>query len=60
MARQSEYASGEACEATGTYEQINIFGRLTGIRVTVTHGQPFPEAPRGHMWTLADQGADGG
>jgi hypothetical protein len=40
--------------AAGTYEQLNIFGRPTGIRVNVEHGHPPPSAPLGHNRTLAD------
>jgi hypothetical protein len=36
----------------GTYEELNIFGRPTGIRVNVEHGHPLPSAPVGHNWTL--------
>jgi hypothetical protein len=40
--------------AAGTYEQLNIFGRPTGIRINVEHGHPLPSAPLVHSWTLAD------
>jgi hypothetical protein len=36
---------------------LNIFGSPTGIRVKLMHGHPFPAAPRGHTWTLADRDA---
>ena len=54
IAQRPEHAPGEAAPAAGTYEQLNIFGRPTGIRVNVAHGHPLPSAPLGHNWTLAD------
>jgi hypothetical protein len=35
MAQRPEHAPGEAVPVTGIYEQLNIFGRPTGIRVAV-------------------------
>jgi hypothetical protein len=55
MPRRPEHAPGEAAPATGTYEQLNIFGGPTGIRVTLTHNHPFAEAPIGHSWTLIER-----
>jgi hypothetical protein len=54
----SEHASGEAALATGTYEQVNIFGRPNGIRVEMLAGQPFPSSPIGHLWRAVER--DGG
>jgi hypothetical protein len=54
LAQRPEHAPGEAAPAAGIYEQLNIFGRPTGIRVNVGHGHPLPSAPVGHTWTLAD------
>jgi hypothetical protein len=49
-----EHAPGEAAPAAGIYEQLNIFGRPTGIRVTLA---PTPAAgsPLGHNWTLIEE-----
>jgi hypothetical protein len=47
-----EHAPGEAAPISGTYEQLNIFGEPTGIRVKVGHRHPLPSAPLGHNWTL--------
>jgi hypothetical protein len=52
MARRPEHAPGEAAPETGTYEQLNVFGRSTGIRVPLTRGHPLPNAPVGHIWRL--------
>jgi hypothetical protein len=57
LAQRPEHAPGEAAPAAGTYEQLNIFGRPTGIRVNVVHGHPLPPAPLGHNWTLAEENA---
>lgn len=55
MAQRPEHAPGETAPAAGTYEQLNIFGRPTGIRVNVAHGHPLPPAPRGHSWMLFEE-----
>jgi hypothetical protein len=54
MARPSVYIPGQSAPASGTYEQINVFGSPTGVRVTVAEGQPLPTAPVGHNWAIAD------
>jgi hypothetical protein len=54
IAERPDHAPGDAAPAAGIYEQLNIFGRPTGIRVNVEHGHPLPSAPVGHNWTLAD------
>jgi hypothetical protein len=56
LAQRSEHAPGETAPVAGTYEQLNIFGRPTGIRVSVAHGHPLPAAPVGHNWSLAEEG----
>jgi hypothetical protein len=58
MAQRPEYRPGEAAPTEGTYEQINILGQPTGIRVDVPSGHPLPRAPIGHVWRLI--GKDGG
>jgi hypothetical protein len=54
LAQRPEHTPGETAPASGTYEQLNIFGRPIGIRVNVAHGHPLPSAPLGHNWTLAE------
>jgi hypothetical protein len=53
LAHAPEHAPGEPAPAAGTSEQLNIFGRPTGIRINVAHGHPLPAAAQGHSWTLA-------
>jgi hypothetical protein len=55
MAERSEHDPGELAPVGGKYELLGIFGSPTGVRVNVMHGHPFPAAPRGHRWTLAEQ-----
>jgi hypothetical protein len=59
MAQRPEHAPGDAAPAAGTYEQLNIFGRPISIQVTLLRNHPFPEAPIGHSWVLADKNEDG-
>jgi hypothetical protein len=54
IAQRPDHAPGDAAPAAGIYEQLNIFGRPTGIRINVEHGHPLPSAPLVHSWTLAD------
>jgi hypothetical protein len=49
-----DHAPGDAAPTAGIYEQLNIFGRPTGIRASVGHGHLLPAAPVGHNWTLVD------
>jgi hypothetical protein len=55
LAQRPEHAPGEPAPVAGTYEQLNMFGRPTGIRVNMTHGHPLPPAPLGHNWTLVEE-----
>jgi hypothetical protein len=57
MTRRHEHTPGEAALAAGTYEQLNILGRSTGIRAVLTRGDPLPNAPVGHVWRLIDEDA---
>jgi hypothetical protein len=57
LAQRPEHGLGETAPVAGTYEQVNIFGRSTGIRVNVAHGHPLPSAPLGYNWTLAEDDA---
>jgi hypothetical protein len=54
MAHRLEHSPGDAAPAAGVYEQLNIMGSPTGIRVNLAHGHPMPSAPLGHYWTLAE------
>jgi hypothetical protein len=57
VVQRSEHSPGTAAPVIGTYEQLKVFGRPTGIHVTVAHGHPLPAAPRGHNWTSAEEDA---
>jgi hypothetical protein len=58
MAQRLEHVPGEPAPVAATYEQLNIFGRPTGVRVDVAQGEPFPDAPRWHTWRLVKGDAD--
>jgi hypothetical protein len=36
--------------STGTYEQRNVLGTPTGVRIAVSQGEVLPAAPRGFTW----------
>jgi hypothetical protein len=60
-ARSTRTRSRRPAPAAGTYEQINIFGRSSGMRIDVSHRDPFPLAPIGHMWrSVEENGVDCG
>jgi hypothetical protein len=47
MAQRPEHRPGTAVPDAGTYEQLNIFGHPTGIRIVVADAHLLPPAPRG-------------
>ncbi len=55
MPQPPEYFPGDPAPAAGTYEQVNIFGRPNGVRVDMSHGDPFPQAPVGHTWRAVER-----
>ena len=58
MTQQPVHVPGQPAPASATYEQMNVFGSPTGIRVNVVHGSPLPEAPIGHGWAVVEDGVD--
>ena len=54
MEHRAEYLPGHGAPSAGIYEQINVFGRSTGILVTLNQGQAFPDALIGHVWRAAE------
>jgi hypothetical protein len=50
MPQRSDHPPGEPAPSAGTYEQINIFGGPTGVRVDINRGHLLPPAPIGHFW----------
>jgi hypothetical protein len=57
MTQPPVHPPGQPAPASATYEQMNVFGSPIGIRVKVMHGDPLPEAPIGHGWTVAENDA---
>jgi hypothetical protein len=58
MTQQPVHPPGQPAPTSGTYEQMNVFGSPTGVRVTVMHGHPLPAAPIGHGWSAVEGDAD--
>lgn len=50
--KTQEYPGGVPAPVTGTYETANLFGRLTGHRVTIQQGELLPALPRGFTWVI--------
>jgi hypothetical protein len=49
-----EYPPGMRAPSAGTYEQRNVLGTPTGVRVTVAQGDLLPAALRGFSWRKMD------
>jgi hypothetical protein len=58
MTLRPVHLPGQPAPASATYEQMNVFGSPTGIRVNATHWHPLPEAPIGHGWAVVEGDAD--
>jgi hypothetical protein len=50
-----DYTGETPAPASGTYDQLNVFGRATGHRVTVDKDEPLPPLPRGFKWRLSER-----
>jgi hypothetical protein len=55
MSDRPTHPPGHPAPVTATYEQMNVFGSSTGIRVRVPRGHPLPNAPIGHGWVVAEE-----
>lgn len=55
-----EYSPGALAPAGGIYEQCNVLGSTTGVRVTLASGQKLPAAPRGFTWRVVEPLPDAG
>ena len=44
--------------SAGTYEQRNVLGTPTGVRITVSQGEVLPAAPRGFTWRRVESKRD--
>ena len=56
MADTIELRPGESAPAAGPYEELNIFGSLTGRVHMAEKGEPLPQAPLGFAWRKARSG----
>jgi hypothetical protein len=50
----SEYPPGTPAPAEGIYEQCNVLGSTTGVRITLACGQTMPASPRGFTWRVVE------
>ena len=55
MSERPTHPPGHPAPATATYEQVNVFGSPTGIKIRVPRGHPLPKAPVGHGWAVAEE-----
>lgn len=49
-----EFAPGAQAPVAGAYEQRNVLGTATGVRVIMAQGESLPLAPRGFTWALVE------
>jgi hypothetical protein len=49
-----EYPPGTRAPSPGTYEQLNVFGALTGLRITAVQDERLPAAPLGFTWRMME------
>jgi hypothetical protein len=55
MANRPTHDAGQPAPTSATYEQLNVFGTPTGIRVRVRRGRSLPGAPIGHDWAVVEE-----
>jgi hypothetical protein len=58
MPERPIHPAGHPAPISGLYEQINIFGSTTGIRIRVSWGNPLPATPIGHGWKVVEEHPD--
>ncbi len=51
---EPEYPPGTRVTLAGVYEQRNVMGTPTGLRITVERDEPLPAAPRGFTWSMVE------
>jgi hypothetical protein len=49
-----EYPPRMVAPSAGIYEQHNVLGASTGVRITVARGEILPAAPRGFTWRMVE------
>jgi hypothetical protein len=54
MATRPTHDAGQPAPTSATYEQLNVLGTPTGIRVRVRRGHLLPGAPIGHDWVVVE------
>jgi hypothetical protein len=58
--RAREYPPGAQAPSGGIYEQCNVLGSSTGVRITLAPGQNLPAAPRGFTWRVVEPPPEAG
>jgi hypothetical protein len=59
LPEQPTYSAGYPSPASATYEQVNLFGSPTGIKVRVSRGEPLANTPIGHGWVVVAEHPEG-
>jgi hypothetical protein len=55
MANRPTHDAGQPAQTSATYEQLNVLGTPTGIRVRVRRGHSLPATPVGHEWAVVEE-----
>ena len=55
VAEHQDHQSGTRASVTGHYEELNVFGTLTGRVERVRQGEHLPLGPRGFTWRQIEQ-----
>jgi hypothetical protein len=56
MSDGEEHQPGDRAPATAHYEELNVFGSLTGAVAHVREGDSLPSAPRSFTWRRIREG----
>ena len=54
-----EFPPGARAPSAGTYEERNVLGAPTGVRVTLRQDEMLPAAPRGFTWKRVRADSEG-
>jgi len=49
-----EYPPRMQAPSAGIYEERNVLGAPTGVRISVAQGEILPAAPRGFTWRMVE------